>query len=85
MQAVNYYLVVDPIKEKDKKVGGLLISETIDKDNRYLKGRILTKGNLVEGVHDGDIIHYDKHAGHSIYWKDNTYEVIKAQDIVLVE
>ena len=85
MQAVNYYLVVDPIKDKDKKIGGLLISDTLDVDHRYSKGTIITKGNLVEGVEESDIIHYDKHAGHSIHWQDNTYEVIKAQDIVLVE
>jgi|TARA_Y100001938_G_scaffold131875_1_gene189479 co-chaperonin GroES (HSP10) len=85
MQAVNYYLVVDPIKDKDKKIGGLLISDTLDVDHRYSKGTIITKGNLVEGVNNGDIIHYDKHAGHQIHWKDNVYEVIKAPDIVLVE
>ena len=85
MRAVNYYLVVQPIKEKEKKIGGLLISDTINEDNRYLKGKIITKGNLVEGVEENDVIHYDKHAGHSIHWQDNTYEVIKAQDIVLVE
>ena len=85
MRAINYYLVVSPIKEKEKKIGGLLISDTINEDNRYLKGTIITKGNLVEGVEENDVIHYDKHAGHSIHWQDNTYEVIKAQDIVLVE
>jgi co-chaperonin GroES (HSP10) len=85
MQAVNYYLVVDPIKDKNKKIGGLLISDTLDVDHRYSKGTIITKGNLVEGVNNGDIIHYDKHAGHQIHWKDNVYEVIKAPDIVLVE
>ena len=85
MRAVNHYLVIDPIKEKDKKIGGLLISDTINEDNRYLKGKIITKGNLVKGVEENDIIHYDKHAGHSIHWKDNTYEVIQSQDIVLVE
>ena len=85
MQAVNYYLVVDPIKDKDKKIGGLLISDTLDVDHRYSKGTIITKGNLVEGVNNGDVIHYDKHAGHQIHWKDNVYEVIKAPDIVLVE
>ena len=85
MQAVNYYLVVDPIKDKNKKIGGLLISDTLDVDHRYSKGTIITKGHLVEGVNNGDVIHYDKHAGHQIHWKDNVYEVIKAPDIVLVE
>ena len=34
MRAINYYLVVSPIKEKEKKIGGLLISDTINEDNR---------------------------------------------------
>lgn len=85
MRAVNHYVVITPIKEETKKIGGILISDTIDEDNRYLKGKIVTVGNLVEGVERGDIIHYDRHAGHSINWNDATYEVIKSNDIVLVE
>ena len=36
-------------------------------------------------VKNKDIIHYDKHAGHGIQWKDKLYHVIRIQDIVLVE
>ena len=43
MRAVNYYLVVQPIKEKEKKIGGLLISDTINEDNRYLKGKMVAR------------------------------------------
>ena len=61
------------------------MTEDTDTDNRYLRGKIISTGNLVEGLKDGDIIHYDKHAGHGISWKDDLYYVIRAQDVILVE
>lgn len=85
MRAINYYLVVEKIKQEPKKVAGLIISDKIDEDNRYLKAKIISTGNLVEGVIDGDVIHYDRHAGHNINWKEKLYTVITAKDIVLVE
>jgi co-chaperonin GroES (HSP10) len=85
MKAINYYVVVDKIKEAPKKVGGLELTEDQNKDVRYLKGKVVSAGNLVENLNEGDIIHYDKHAGHGIEWQDNLYYVLKLGDIVLVE
>ena len=53
MKAINNYLVVENIKEGLKKVGGLLLTEELDSDNRYLKAKIISTGNLVEGLQDG--------------------------------
>ena len=85
MKAINNYIVVDKIKTELKKVAGLIMTEDTDTDNRYLKAKIISTGNLVEGLKDGDTIYYDKHAGHSISWKDALYHVIRSQDVVLVE
>lgn len=85
MKAINYYVVVDKIKDEQKKIAGLIVTEDLDKDNRYIKAKVVSVGNLVEGVTDGDIIHYDKHAGHGIQYKDKLYFVIKVSDIVLVD
>ena len=85
MKAINYYVVVDKIKQEQRKVAGLIMTEELDKDNRYSKGKVISVGNLVEGVVDGDTIHYDKHAGHGIQYKDKLYFVIKVSDIVLVD
>jgi co-chaperonin GroES (HSP10) len=85
MKAINHYVVVDKIKTEQKKVAGLIMTEDLDQDNRYLKGQVVSTGNLVEGIKDGDIIHYDKHAGHGIQYKDKLYFVIKVSDIVLVD
>ena len=85
MKAINNYLVVETIKEGMKEVGGLLLTEELDSDNRYLKAKIISTGNLVEGLKDGEIVYYDKNAGHGISYKDKLYHVIRSQDVVLVE
>jgi len=85
MKAINHYIIIEKIKDGPKKVGGLIMTDETDVDNRYLKANIISTGNLVEGLKDGDIIYYDKHAGHAISWKDTLYHVIRSQDVVLVE
>ena len=84
MKAVNYYIIVKNIKV-DKKVGGLLITEDLDDESRYNKGKVISVGNLIDGIKENDIIYYDKQAGHSINYKDILYYVIKVGDVVLID
>ena len=84
MKAVNHYLIIDMIKE-EPKVGGLILTDETNEDNRYLKGKVVSIGNNVEGIEEGDTIYYDKHAGHGIQHKDKFYGVIKQQDVVLID
>ena len=85
MKAINRYIVVDRIKVEPKMVSGLIMTDDTDSDNRYLKAKIISCGNLVERLKDGDTIYYDKHAGHDISWKDTLYRVIRDVDVVLVD
>ena len=85
MKAINDYVIVDIIKEEPKKVSGLILTDKTDESNRYKKANIISVGNLVEGVKNGDVIFYDKHAGHDIGYNDELYRVIRMRDIVLVE
>ena len=85
MQAINHYIVVQNIKEGPKKVAGLIMTDDTDSDNRYLKAKIISTGNLVEGLEDGDVVYYDKHAGHDISYKEKLHRVIRSGDVVLVE
>ena len=84
MKAVNHYLIIDMIKE-EPKVGGLILTDETNEDNRYLKAKVISIGNLVEGIHTDDIIYYDKHAGHGIQHKNKFYGVIKQMDVVLID
>jgi co-chaperonin GroES (HSP10) len=85
MKAVNHYLIIEPIKEGPKKVGGLILTDEVNEDNRYIKAKVISIGHNVEGIKENDIIYYDKHAGHGIQHKDKFYGVIKQQDVVLID
>ena len=85
MKAVNHYIVVEKIKQGPKKVAGLILTEDIDLDNRYIKANVISVGNLVEGIKEKDVVYYDKHAGHGIQHKDILYYVIQSRDVVLID
>lgn len=85
MQAINYFIVIRKIKEAPKKVGGLELTEDQNKDVRYLKAEVVSVGDKVQGITPGNIIRYDKHAGHGIEWQDELYHVINLGDVVIVE
>jgi len=85
MKAVNHYLIIEPIKEGPKKVGGLILTDETNEDNRYIKAKVISIGHNVEGIKEDDIIYYDKHAGHGIQHKDKFYGVIKQMDVVLID
>ena len=85
MKAVNNYIVVENIKIEPKMVAGLIMTEDIDEDNRYIKANVISTGNLVEGIKDQDVVYYDKHAGHGVQYKDILYHVIRSGDVVLID
>lgn len=85
MQAINYYLVIKKIKEAPKKVGGLELTEKQNSDVRYLRATVISVGDKVPHIKEGDVVRYDKHAGFGIEWEDELLLVVKAQDIVLIE
>ena len=85
MKAINYYIVIDKIKEAPKTVGGLELTESQNKDIRYLKAKVISSGDKVDYIKKDSIIRYDKHAGHGIEWDDRMCHVITINDVVLVE
>ena len=85
MKAVNNYIIVENIKEGPKKIAGLIMTEELDSDNRYVKAKVVSAGNLVEVIKENDIIYYDKHSGHGVQYKDILYQVIRSGDVVLID
>ena len=85
MKAIGRNLIIEKIKEGTTKTkGGLLLAENQREDIRYTEADILSVGEQVEGLKDGDKIFFDRHAGHKIEINKKTYHVIKAQDVVVV-
>lgn len=85
MKAINYFVVVEKIKEAPRKVKGLELTEKQDSDVRYIKGKVVSVGDQIDIIKEGDFVRYDKHAGHGIDWKGDLYYILKISDIVLVE
>ena len=85
MKAVNHYIIVQNIKTEPKKVAGLIMTEELDDDNRYIKAEVISAGNLVEGIKEKDIVYYDKHAVHGVQYKVILYQVIRSGDVVLID
>ena len=85
MRAINHYIIAKNIKTEPKKVAGLIMTDETDQDNRYIKAKVISTGNLVEGIKDNDIVYYDKHAGHGVQYKDILYQVIRSGDVVLID
>lgn len=84
MKAVNYYIVVDKIKEEPKSTSGFILSENQNQDVRYLKGKVVSVGENVNTIKQDDIVWYDKHAGHGIEFNGSYYYVIKYTDVVII-
>ena len=85
MKAIGRNLIIEKLKEGTTKTeGGLLLAENQREDIRYIEAKIVSVGSEVVGVKTNDRIFFDKHAGHKIEIKKQSYHVIKAQDIVVV-
>lgn len=86
MKAVGNNILVEKIKEGpvSKTTGGLLLTESQRQDVRYKQAKVVNCGDLVSVIKEGDVIFYDKHAGHKIEIEDATYDVIRLQDVVIV-
>ena len=85
MKAINSFIVIEKLKDEPKKIAGLIMTESTDTDTRYDRARVISTGDLVEAVKEGDIIQYDKHAGSGISVKNTYYYVISIRDVVIVE
>jgi co-chaperonin GroES (HSP10) len=85
MQAYNNYILIDKINEGPSIIGGLEVTESQNKDIRYLKGKVVSVGSRVPMLKPGNIVHYDKHAGHAIERDSKLLYVIREGDVVIIE
>ena len=85
MKAIGRNLIIEKKKEGTTKTkGGLLLAENQREDIRYTEAVVLSVGEQVEGLKEGDKIFFDRHAGHKIEVDKKTYHIIKNQDVVVV-
>jgi len=85
MKALGRNLIIQKIEEGTTETkGGLLLAEAHKEDIRYVKAKIIDVGNELDILKKGNIIFYDRHAGHKIEIENKSYHVIKSHDVVVV-
>jgi len=86
-KAVGSYVAIKPNDGKMRKSASGLMVPTI-KTDRWVEGTVFRVSNEyseVSGVKEGDVILYDKNAGHDTPLIDgNKYRIITARDIAMV-
>ena len=84
MKAVGKYIVITEIKEQQKTESGILLTSDDSNLLRYKKGLIKIPGTEVSAVSEGDVIYYDKNAGHKMMLEEEVVTIISERDIVVV-
>jgi len=84
MRAVNKYIIINQIIEEAKTSSGLLLTNVENDEMRYGKGTVVSIGNEVLAVKEGDMIYFDKRNGHQVRIDGVVYGVIKEADVVVI-
>ena len=85
MKAIGSNIVIKKTKEGTTKTkGGLLLAENHRDDIRYVEATVVSAGSDISALKEGNIILYDRHAGHKIEVEKEAYHVIKVGDVVVV-
>tara|TARA_R110000824_G_scaffold28206_7_gene95081 strand:+ start:1999 stop:2256 length:258 start_codon:yes stop_codon:yes gene_type:complete len=84
MKPIGKYIAIDPISEKMKTSGGLVLSAQDVEGFRYKKGTVIAPGTEVTQIKSGDVIFYDKGAGHTMMIDKKIVTIIREPDVVVV-
>lgn len=84
MKAVGHYIIINQIIEEEKSSSGLILSVQESGEMRYGRGHVVTCGELVKAVKEGDYIYFDKRQGHQVMIEGVQYGVIKESDVVVL-
>ena len=84
MKAVGKYIVLTEIEEQQKTDSGILLTSEDSNRLRYKKGIIIIPGTDVDVVEEGNIVYYDRNAGHKMMLNEDVVTIILERDIVVV-
>jgi chaperonin GroES len=85
MKAVGKNLIIQKVKSNITTTnGGVILTNKQKEDIRYIEANIISVGDEISGLNKGDVIYFDKHAGHKIEVDNDVYHVIKVSDVVVV-
>lgn len=82
MKAIGTYLLIKPYEEEVRNNGIIISGEELS-GIRYKKGNIVSKGELINSVDEGQDIYYDKSGVNQIIVNEVLYHVIRERDVVV--
>lgn len=85
MKAIGNNIVISPIEEKIENDFGIIITSSLDNNIRHKKGKVITCGDKVSEVKDGDVVYYDHQRSSTIRLNSEKYVVVDEMGIVIVE
>lgn len=83
MRAVGSFIIVTDEETHQKNDLGLIISESVDQNVRYLIGKVVTVGEDVKEINKNSLVYYDKVAGSPIRINGVKYIAIRERDVVI--
>tara|TARA_R100000935_G_scaffold30959_1_gene51418 strand:+ start:4219 stop:4476 length:258 start_codon:yes stop_codon:yes gene_type:complete len=84
MKPIGKYILIKEVVEEIETGSGLLLGADEVNQLRYKKGMVIFPGTDVTVIEQDDDIYYDSRAGHTMLLGDNTFTIIKEQDVVVV-
>jgi co-chaperonin GroES (HSP10) len=85
MRVLGKYVVIDKVTDGETTDSGLVLSnEEADINLRYRKGVVVQPGADVYNIKRGDVVFYDRNAGHSLLIDGVSHSVILERDVVVV-
>ena len=85
MKAIGNNLIVNMTKQGVSETkGGLFLAEKQREDIRYAEGTVVTAGADTGGLKTDDVIYFDKNNSHQIEVKEQIYNVVKIDNVVIV-
>jgi co-chaperonin GroES (HSP10) len=80
LKAKGRFVVIQPHEISNRKSkSGLVIPNSVDSDVRFRKGLVVSVGDEVQGVSEGEIVLYNKQSTASLYDK---YVIVPKPDII---
>lgn len=83
MRAVGSFIIVTDEETFQKNDLGLIITESVDNNVRYLIGKVVTVGDDVKEINVGSLVYYDKVSGSPIRIEGKKFIAIRERDVVV--
>ena len=84
MRAINKYIIIEEMDDTPESDIGLLLTPKEMSEFRYKLGKVIAPGTEVDTVKGGEVVYYDKSAGHAILLEGKRYKIILERDVAIV-